>query len=232
MWSAERGRGFCLGVLGQVGVLGDEAACCAESMVYASLRGVDSHGVALLPIYVERICSGQIRLGQALKVRTEGPVSALCDGQHGMGPFLCTAAMTLARDKARVSGLGAVSLVDGNYAGGLAFYVEPLARQGLLALCVANATPRVAPLGGREGLHGTNPLAYAAPAAGCEPLIFDAATGHSAAKVDQAGDEGRRLDEGVLLDRYGRATTDPGDLVGGTLLPVGDLLGWPESTEQ
>lgn len=224
--SAERARGFCLEVLGQVGVGGDEGVCCAESMVYASLRGVDSHGVALLPIYVERICSGQIRPGQALQVVEEGPVTALCDGRHGVGPFLCTAAMELARDKARESGLGAVSLVDGNYVGGLAFYVEPLAREGLLALCMANATPRVAPLGGREGLHGTNPLAYAAPLAGGDPLVFDAATGHSAAKVGQAGDEGRVLDEGVLLDRAGRPTVDPRDLDGGTLLPVGGVLGY------
>ena len=224
--SVEQGRDFCLEALKQVGVGGQEAARCAESMVYASLRGTDSHGLSLLPIYVERLQSGQIRSGRNLRVVEEGPVTVLCDGQHGLGPYLAENAMGLARDRAREHGLGAVSLRDGNYAGALAFYVEPLAREGLLALCVANATPRVAPPGGCEGLHGTNPLAYAAPVAGAEPLVFDAATGHSAAKVDQARDEGRRLDNGVLLDREGRATTDPGDLVSGTLLPGGGLRGY------
>ena len=224
--SVERAREFCLEVLEQVGVGGEEAARCAESMVYASLRGTDSHGLSLLPIYVERVRSGQIRSGRDLRVVEDGPVTVLCDGQHGVGPYLGEKAMGLARDRARENGLGAVSLRDGNYAGALAFYVEPLAREGLLALCMANATPRVAPPGGREGLHGTNPLAYAAPVAGGEPLVFDAATGHSAAKVDQAREEGRQLDEGVLLDRDGQVTTDPSDLVGGTLLPVGGFLGY------
>lgn len=224
--SAERLRVFCLAALQQVGVVGAEAACYAESLLHANLRGVDSHGVAMLPDAIMRIRSGQIRPGQALRVVKEGPVSALVDGGHGVGPLLATAAMALARDKARQSGLGAVSLIDGNYAGGLAFYVEPIAREGLLALCMANATPRVAPAGGSEGLHGTNPLAYAAPVAGEEPLVFDAATGHSAAKVIQAQDEGRVLAEGVLLDQAGRPTVDPADLVGGTLLPVGGVLGY------
>ena len=224
--SVEQGRDFCLGVLDQVGVGGEEAARCTESMIYASLRGTDSHGLSLLPTYVERVRSGQIRSGQDLRVVEEGPVTVLCDGQHGVGPYLSEKAMGLARDRARENGLGAVSLKDGNYAGALAFYVEPLAREGLLALCMANATPRVAPLGGRAGLHGTNPLAYAAPVVGGEPLVFDAATGHSAAKVDQAREEGRQLDEGVLLDRDGWVTTDPSDLVGGTLLPVGGFLGY------
>ena len=224
--SAERMRTFCVQILERVGVVGEEAECCAETMVYASLRGVDSHGVMLLPVYVERIRSGQIRPGQMLQVVEEGPSTARCDGHQGLGPFLCTAAMELAVDKARGSGLGAVSLVDGNYAGGLAFYVERVADQGFVALCMANATPRVAPFGGSEGLHGTNPLAYAAPVAGSAPLVFDAATGHSAAKVGQARDEGRILDEGILLDRDGRPTLDPGDLDGGTLLPVGGVLGY------
>ena len=222
----ERLRDFCLQMLRQVGVEGAEAECCAESLLYASLRGVDSHGVAMLPIHIERVRSGQIQPGRELRTVQEGPVTALCDGGQGMGPFLCRAAMEMARDKARTSGLAAVSLVDGNYAGGLAFYVEPVAREGLLALCVANATPRVAPFGGSEGLHGTNPLAYAAPVAGGEPIVFDAATGHSAAKVLQALDEGRTLDEGVLLDQQGRATVDPADLQGGALLPVGGALGY------
>lgn len=223
---AGRAEAFCVDVLGQAGVGGDEAALCAGTLVEASLRGVDSHGVALVAVYAERIRSGQIRPGRCALVRREGPATALLDGQCGLGPPLARRAVTLAAHKARRCGLGAVSLKDGNYVGALSTYVEAPAREGLLVLAAANATPRVAPLGGREGLHGTNPLAWAAPVAGGEPLLFDAATGHAAARVHRAADEGRGLAAGIALDAQGQPTTDPRAALAGVLLPVGAALGY------
>jgi LDH2 family malate/lactate/ureidoglycolate dehydrogenase len=224
--SVEQAREFCLEVLARAGVPPGEAQVCAESLLDASLRGVDSHGVAMLPTYVERIRSGQIVPGRALRIRQEGPATALCDGQQGLGPALACAVVDLAMEKARHCGVGAVSLVDGNYVGALAFYVERAARQGMFGLCAANSTPRVAPLGGREGLHGTNPIAYAVPTQEGEPLVFDAATGHAAARVKQAFEEGRPIPPGIALDREGRPTTDASAALAGVLLPVGGALGY------
>jgi len=219
-------RTLCLDLLGQLGVPYDEATLTTDTLLEASLRGVDSHGIALLAIFAERIRSGQIRPGRAAFVRREGPTTAWVDGQHGMGPPLATAAMALAVHKAQRSGLGAVSLYDGNYVGALASYVEATARDGLFALAMANATPRVAPHGGREGLHGTNPIAWAAPTADGEALLFDAATGHAAARISQAADEGMSIPPGVALDAEGRPTTDPVAAGGGILLPMGGALGY------
>ena len=217
---------FCVDVLGRLGVPGEEARVCAETLVEASLRGVDSHGITLLGTFAERIHSGQMRPGRRPLVRRETAAAALVDGQHGLGPPLARWAAGLARDKARETGLGAVALRDANYVGALATYVEVPARAGLLALAAANSTPRVAPLGGRQGLHGTNPIAWASPAAAGEPLVFDAATGHSAAKVTQAAEEGRPLAPGIGLDPGGRPTTDPAAAKAGVLLPVGGVLGY------
>ncbi|MCC7261157.1 MAG: Ldh family oxidoreductase [Candidatus Latescibacteria bacterium] len=224
--SAAQAQEFCMEVLAQAGVPLGEARICTESLLDASLRGVDSHGVAMLPTYIERIRSGQIVPGRALVIRQEGPATALCDGQQGLGPVLACAAMDLALTKARQCGVGAVNLVDGNYAGALAFYAERPARQGLLGLCAANSTPRVAPQGGREGLHGTNPIAYAVPTLGGEPMVFDAATGHAAARVKQAFEEGRPIAPDIALDREGRPTTDAAAALAGVLLPVGGALGY------
>lgn len=204
----------------------DEARVCAETLVEASLRGVDSHGVTLLSVFAERIHSGQIRPGRRPFVRREGPSTALVDGQQGMGPTMARFAVELAARKARGSGIGAVSLRECNYVGALATYVERPARDGLFALAAANATPRVAPFGGREGLHGTNPIAWAVPAGDGTSLVFDAATGHAAARVHQAADEGRTLAEGVALDAAGRPTMDPAAALAGILLPVGGVLGY------
>lgn len=219
-------QAFCLDILAQVEVPPEEAQVCAESLLDASLRGVDSHGVAMLPTYIERIRSGQIIPGRPLLIRKEGPATALCDGQQGLGPALAGAAMDLAIRKAGDCGVGAVSLVDGNYVGALAFYAMRAARAGMLGLCTANSTPRVAPHRGRDGLHGTNPLAYAAPVQGGEPLVFDAATGHAAARIKQAFEEGKSIPVGVALDREGKPTTDAGAALEGTVLPVGGALGY------
>ena len=217
---------FCVDVLGRLGVPADEARICAETLVEASLRGVDSHGISLLGTFAERIHSGQMRPGRRPLVRRETPATALVDGQHGLGPPLARWATDLARDKARETGLGAVALRDANYVGALATYVEAPARAGLLALAAANSTPRVAPLGGRQGLHGTNPIAWACPVAGGEPLVFDAATGHSAARVTRAAEEGRELPPGVALSADGRPTVDPAAAAAGVLLPVGGVMGY------
>jgi LDH2 family malate/lactate/ureidoglycolate dehydrogenase len=180
----------------------------------------------MLPTYIERIRSGQIIPGKTLLIRREGPATALCDGQQGLGPALACAAMDLALRKAGDCGVGAVSLVDGNYVGALAFYAVRAARRGMLGLCAANSTPRVAPHGGREGLHGTNPLAYAAPTREGEPVVFDAATGHAAARIKQAFEEKRPIPEGIALDQEGRPTTDAAAALEGIVLPVGGALGY------
>ena len=219
--STKRAQDFCLDVLGQLGVPAAAAAVGADSMLYASLRGVDSHGITLLSIYAESICSGQTVPDRCWQVQRQGAASAWCDGQSGFGPALALQAVDLAIDKARTSGLGAVSLAASNYVGAIGFYVARAAAAGFLGLAAANATPRVVPYGGRDGLHGTNPFAYAVPAAGTEPLVFDAATGHSAARVIQALEDGRPLAAGVALDSNGQATTDPQAAVEGRLLPVG-----------
>jgi LDH2 family malate/lactate/ureidoglycolate dehydrogenase len=224
--SASAAQQFCCDQLEQLAVPAGEVSDCAEVMLEASLRGVDSHGIALVATFAERIRSGQMRPGRSLFVRREGPTSAWVDGQQGLGPTLARQCVNLAIGKAKRSGMAAVSLVDGNYLGALAPYLMPVAQANLFALAVANSTPRVAPYGGRSGLHGTNPIAWIAPVEGGEPLLFDAATGNAAARIAQAVDEGRPLAPGIALDEDGRETTDPAAAAAGTLLPVGAALGY------
>lgn len=224
--AASAARGLCQEALALVGVGPSEAAIVADTLVEASLRGVDSHGLALLPTYIERIGSGQMRPGRGWIVRRDTAAAALCDGQHGLGPVLAVRATDLAAAKARRTGVGCVVLRDGNYVGALGYYVRRLAAANLVALAVANATPRVAPHGGRAGLHGTNPLAWAAPMQGAAPMVFDAATGYPAARVGRAAAEGSGLPPGVALDGAGNPTRDAAAARAGVLLPVGGSLGY------
>ena len=170
-------QSWCVDALTQVGVSAEEAVVVADSLLNASLRGVDSHGLTLLPLYIERVRSGQIVPGRRSLIRREEETTAVLDGQHGVGPVLACEAMDRATEKASRYGLGAVSLLNSNYIGALAFYAVRPCASGMVGLCTANATPRVAPHGGSQGLHGTNPLAYAAPMnGGTAPLVFDIST--------------------------------------------------------
>ena len=107
--SPRSAHAFCVDVLGRLGVPAGEARVCAETLVEASLRGVDSHGISLLGTFAERIHSGQMRPGRRPLVRREGAATALVDGQHGLGPPLARWAVAKAREKAGETGLGAVA---------------------------------------------------------------------------------------------------------------------------
>ena len=218
-------RSFCRDALAQVEVSAAEAAVVADSLIDASLRGVDSHGLFLLPTYIERIRSGQIVPGRPLLARRDEETTAVFDGQEGLGPVLACEAVDRAADKAKRHGLGAVCLLNSNYVGALAFYAVRPCAAGLICVCAANATPRVAPHGGAQGLHGTNPIAYAAPMAAGPPVIFDAATGFSASKVKQALDDGVPLPDGVALDSEGHPTVDAQAGLDGILQAVGGAFG-------
>ncbi|MBT4611827.1 MAG: hypothetical protein HOC05_17425, partial [Gemmatimonadetes bacterium] len=121
--SASEAEQFCRDQLEQLAVPAKEISDCAEVMLEASLRGVDSHGIALVATFAERIRSGQMRPGRSLFVRREGATSAWVDGQQGLGPTLARKCVNLAMGKAKRSGMAAVSLVDGNYLGALAPYL-------------------------------------------------------------------------------------------------------------
>jgi LDH2 family malate/lactate/ureidoglycolate dehydrogenase len=223
---AARAHAFCRDVFAQLGAPDDEARTCADLMVETSLRGIDSHGIDILPVYARRVRSGQIRPGVKPEIVRQNGVTALMDGRQGLGHVASLAAMDLAISKALDAGLGAVSAFNLNHNGAISLYALRAAAKGLIGLCMANATPRVAPHGGREGVHGTNPIAYAIPAGAEPPIVFDCATGYAAAQIARAKEAGRPIPPGVALDREGRPTTDAGAALEGWLMPVGGVIGY------
>lgn len=222
----DQARAFCADVFRQLGASPEEVSTCADLIVETSLRGIDSHGFMILPVYARRIRSGQIRPGARHEVVREGATTALVDGRQGLGHVTSTAVMDLAIRKAREAGVGAVSAYNLNHNGAISLYAMRAAEQGLIGLCMANATPRVVPHGGREGLHGTNPIAYAIPAGEEAPIVFDCATGHSAAPILRAKEACEPIPPGVALDREGSPTTDAAAAWEGWLMPVGGVIGY------
>ncbi len=196
----------------------------AVSLGEASVRGVDSHGVARLPVYVERLRAGGLNRAPRPRVVREHAAVALVDGDDGPGQVAGVFAAELSAKLAARHGVGAVSVRGSSRYGAAAHYVMPLARRGLVALSTTNADPLVTPFAGRVPELGTNPIALAAPASD-GLFVLDMATSQVAAnRVWAASDEGRPIPEGWAVDEHGASTTDPA--AAQAMVPLGGYKGY------
>lgn len=223
----EEARSFCLDVYRQLNVPEDENIQLADIILDASLRGVDTHGILISPIYAQRIRSGQMIPGRHLKIDKETSTTALTDACQGLGQTTSVEGMKIALEKARAHSLGAVTIYNQSHNGALSYYVRMAADQNMVALMFGNSTPRVAPYGGRAGLHGTNPVAFGIPGGPHAPMVCDFATAASGAAIRQAvEDQAPSIPGNLALDRDGNPTTDPRAAFDGWLLPKGGTMGY------
>ena len=202
------------------------AQTVARHQVGANLAGHDSHGLQLLPSYVERIDRGHIAPTATPVVIRETPASTFVDGRWGFGPVVTEWTTRKTIEKARTVGVAVASIRDQSHVGRLAGYPSMAAREGLVAImmCDSGQGPKqVAPFGGREPRLGTNPLCIALPSDLPGTVCLDMATSAAAlAKLKVARARNEPIPSGWLLDKEGYPSTDPNDFfTGGVLLPVG-----------
>jgi uncharacterized oxidoreductase len=229
--TAERLHRLAVALYEAAGVSTADARVVADHHVEANLAGHDSHGIHLLPTYLERIQKGHIVPGAPIEILDETPTTARVDGHWGFGQVVSTRAMELCIDKARRQKVAIVSVFRQSHVGRLGDYPLMAARAGLVGLmmCDSGQAPKqVAPFGGREARLGTNPLSIAFPSDLEAPVLVDMATSAAAGnKVVVALARGEPIPLGWLLDREGRPTTDPSHYrTGGALLPLGGPQGY------
>jgi LDH2 family malate/lactate/ureidoglycolate dehydrogenase len=228
VFPARRLETFIASVLVAVGLPESDAAICAARMTEADLRGVDTHGIFRLPHYCQRIRVGGINLRPAVRPVRENAVTALVDGDNGMGHVVVTHAVQLAIRKASETGLAWVGTFNGNHAGAGAVYsTMPVAHDMIgMYMTVANAN-HMAPWGGVELVLGTNPISVAIPAGDEPPIALDIATTvTSYGKVKLAAQKGESMPVGWMIDRKGQPLTDPKRSAEGFLLPIGGYKGY------
>ncbi len=219
---------FMYDVFVGLGVPPEDARICTDVLIAADLRGIESHGVARLKYYYDRIKAGVQSTRTEIEVTKETETTALIDGHHGMGHVIAHRAMQMAIDKARRYGLGAVAVRNSTHYGIAGYYALMAAREGMMGFTVTNARPSIAPTFGVEPMLGTNPIAFAAPSDGPHPFCFDAATSIiQRGKVEVAARAEKPLPEGVVIDGTGNPLTDPGRILvdldkgAAALLPLG-----------
>jgi L-2-hydroxycarboxylate dehydrogenase (NAD+) len=222
---------FMVDVFRGVGVPEEDAVICANVLIAADKRGIDSHGVGRLkPFYYDRIRQGIQEAVTHVEVVREGPTTAVVDGHNGMGMVIGQRSMQLAIDKARRYGMGMVAAKNSTHYGIAGYYPLMATEQGMIGITGTNARPSIAPTFSVENMLGTNPLTFGMPSDEPFPFVLDCATSVSQrGKIEVYDRAGKDLPPGWVIDRQGRTRTDAHqileDLVTGeaALAPLGGI---------
>lgn len=208
----------------RVGASPEDAETEAKVLVWANLRGVDSHGVQLLPWYVQAVEIGHIKLKPNIRVEKETPASLLIEADYGLGPVVTVQAMNLAMKKAKEVGIGWAFLRNTNHQGAMGYYAQMAADKDMAGMAWVCSPANMAPHGARAAGVSNNPIAISVPARRHRPLVLDMATSvAAAAKIFLAKEKGISIPGDWALDTEGNPTTDPSRAA--TLLPIGGPKG-------
>jgi len=198
------------------GMSGDHAATTAEMMTETDLRGVDSHGISMLPTYDREFRNGRLNMRPVFKTVREGPATMLIDADASLGHPVSVYAMNLAVDKCREAGVAVVSVFNSHHFGAAGCYSKIAADRGVIGM-VTSATRGVTmvPTFAAEPVMGTNPLAFAAPATRNPPFQLDMATTTVAAgKIKVQKLNHKPLPSGWVVDGDGNPVTDETEAFG------------------
>ncbi|XAH22976.1 malate/lactate/ureidoglycolate dehydrogenase [Xylophilus sp. GW821-FHT01B05] len=193
-----------------------EANAVAANLVLANLSGHDSHGVGMLPRYVEATREGGLQPNAAVAVKLDTGAMLALDGQRGFGQIVGAEAMALGIARAKTHGSCILSLANAHHLGRIGHFAEMATAEGLVSLHFVNvlSRPVVAPWGGGDGRFGTNPCCIGVPLPGEAPFILDFATSRVAqGKMRVAHNKGERVPPGYLIDAQGAPTDDPAVVV-------------------
>lgn len=225
---ADRAQGLCEAVFQRLGFSEREVQDCTYAIMFATLRGLDSHGiVSILPGVSSSVQRGQTQPNADIITLRESPITAMYKGNRAAGPVIAGHAMRAAIDRAKAHGIGVVTTVHCAHFGAASAYAAMALSEGMFGLVMCNAAPAVAPFGGASRLHGTNPIAYAAPGKDEPPIVLDIATSMVASgQLAKAARRGQTIPLGWAVDPDGKATTDPSAALKGALLPFGGHKGY------
>lgn len=220
---------FCKRAYMKAGVPDEEAQIVSDLLVRSDLRGIETHGVTRLPIYIKRLQKGYVRKRCKITfVKNKGPV-AFAEAHGSMGHVVAYKAMQDAIEKAETFGIGWISVKDSGHFGVAGLFSMMAAEKDLIGYICSNSAPMMAPFGGRERIIGNNPLSYAFPAEQYQPVVLDLSCSVvSSGKLILCRKKGEKIPLGWAYDKNGLPTEDPYDGYegGGSLAPIGGHKGY------
>ena len=209
------------------GIAVADAQIVAADLVAADLEGIASHGVMLVPMYVERIKKGSVSRHSAGEVVSDRAGAIIIDAGNALGQLTSRQAVKLAVARAREIGLAAVAVRNGFHFGTAGRYARMMAQENCVGIVLSNTRPLMPAPGGAEAIAGNNPIAIALPSTGSFPVEADMALSATAmGKIRLAAAAGERIPEDWAVDAQGQPTSDPAAAIKGMLLPAAGPKGF------
>ncbi len=209
------------------GVRDEHVPFVVEGLLYASMRGIDSHGIRLGPTYLREIDGGRAVACPTLSWTERTPGVRCLDAGAALGMVAGRVAVRATEELAQRCGVGAVSVTNSNHFGAAGYYARTLAERGLVGIAMSNSDALVAPFGGTKPLWGTNPLSIAAPGAHGEIACLDMATSQTSyTKVRLAVRDQANVPRGWVYGQTGHTLEgiiEAGDI--SALAPLGGYKG-------
>lgn len=217
---------FVYSVLTQAGVTSTHAETLSESLVRADLRGVDSHGVARLPVYIRNFEAGGFDPDPSIDVDRVSPSAITIDADNGPGQSAGVKAMDAAMKAAAETGMAGATVANSNHFGAAAYFTERASRHDFIGIATTNVDSGVVPYGATSAVFGTNPIAISIPTDREFSITLDMATSVVAfGKVDHvAKEENTSIPEDWGVNADGEPTTDPTEVA--ALRPLGGPKGY------
>ena len=213
--------------LEMVGVPTEDARTTIDVLLYADLRGIDTHGIQRLLMYIPRLRKKLINPAPDIKVETLSPVIRLVSGDDGLGQVVAARGMSEALSVAKEWGAAFVGCKDSSHFGAAAAFVQMACDEKMVSIAATNAFPSMAPWGGLKNMVGNNPFAIGAPCEGEPPFILDIALSVSSrGRIRNMTKGNEKIPEGWAIDSKGISTTDPLEALKGFVLPIGNHKGY------
>lgn len=220
------GEALIAAALRASGVSPENAQSVAAALVAAEAEGQVGHGFSRLGDYAAQAKSGKVDGAAVPTVAGEGSAALQIDAGNGFAYPALELAIDKGCEAARTLGCASMAIARSHHCGALSVQVAKIAQQGLIGLMVANAPAAIAPWGSHKPVFGTNPIAFAAPRPGGDPLVIDLSLSKVArGKVMHAKKSGQPIPEGWALDKDGQPTTDPEAALAGSMIAAGDAKG-------
>ncbi len=215
---------FATDIFTKAGLPAKDAETVASVMLWANLRGVDSHGVQLIPWYVQGIDIGHMKVKPNIKVEKETPATMLIEADHALGAVVTVWAMNQAMEKAKKTGIGWAFIRHNNHQGAMGYYSQMAAEKGMAGIATVCSVVNMVPFGAKAMGISNSPIAISVPARRYPPMTLDMATSVAAAsKIMLAKDKGISIPPDWAFDADGNPTTDPNKAA--MLLPFGGAKG-------
>jgi LDH2 family malate/lactate/ureidoglycolate dehydrogenase len=209
------------------GVPSKDAQLTAEALTTADVEGVGSHGVMLLPMYVERLQAGSVNSEPKFSIFEDYPSLTRLDADRALGQVSSTFAVQLATERAQKYGTSIIAVKNAFHFGAAAFWSRKIAESNMIGIAMSNTRPLMPAPGGAERVIGNNPVSFAFPSDDGQTLVVDMATSSSAmGKIRNAERRGEDIPEGWATDKNGRPTISATEAISGMLLPAAGPKGF------